>query len=167
MIMDHHHGVIYACLSKRTSVELLSKLAVLLSYEVVHFDSIDQSGVPIYHTNVMMCLGSGLAVVCLDSIVDKIQRYQLTNSLESNDYKILDISLEQVIRYAGNMIQLKTLKDDYVMVMSDQARRSLSGMQIKELEKHSDIISADIGTIEAVGGGSARCMIAEIFLDRK
>ena len=167
LIFDHDSKVIYACLSPRTDIRLLDKIAVLLGYEMVPFHSVDRSGVPIYHTNVMMAMGLNEAVVCLDSIPDHAEKERLVTRIEASGKSVLPITFDQLEHFAGNMIQLRNDIGQSIYVMSVQAHESLSKTQIKQLEKSSSIVAVDIETIETYGGGSARCMIAELFADRK
>jgi hypothetical protein len=167
MIIDHDEGVIYACLSPRTSIQLLDKMAILAGYKMIVFNSVDADGMPIYHTNVMMALGVSDAVICLSSIPNENEKANLIKSIKSSGRDICDISFQQMNQYAGNMIQLLDDQDDAVLIMSKQAYDSLHKDQIRQLSKNSKIVAPDIKTIETYGGGSARCMIAEIFLEER
>lgn len=167
ILYDHDEKVAYACLSPRTDIRLLDKLAVLLGYKIVSFTSVDERNVPIYHTNVMMALGEEYAIVCLDSIPSEEEKEKLIAAIEAGNRTVFPISYAQVNAYAGNMIQLRNKEGEPVLVMSAQARKSLTKNQVKTLESSSILLSPDIQTIEEYGGGSARCMIAEIFLDKR
>lgn len=167
ILYDHDEKVAYACLSPRTDIRLLDKLAVLLGYKIVSFTSVDERNVPIYHTNVMMALGEEYAIVCLDSIPSEEEKEKLIAAIEAGNRTVFPISYAQVNAYAGNMIQLRNKEGEPVLVMSAQARQSLTKNQVKTLESSSILLSPDIQTIEEYGGGSARCMIAEIFLDKR
>lgn len=167
MLFDHARRIIYACISPRTDLELLNKISVLLDYEVHHFYATDPNGQAIYHTNVMMCLGHQMVIVCLESIRKPDEKQKLIERYESQALTIVDISMQQVYAFAGNMLQLKSHSGEWLLVMSEQARKSLNPAQIKTLERYSTIVSADISFIENVGGGSARCMIAEMMPDAK
>lgn len=164
MLFDHDAKIIYACLSPRTSIELLDKMSVLAGYEIIAFTSVDRGGQPIYHTNVMMALGVKEVIICLDSIPDEAEKLKVQEAIARSNRSIIDISYDQVEAFAGNMIQLKNQLEEPVLVMSKQAYDSLTELQVKELESTSAIVAPDISTIEKYGGGSARCMIAEIFL---
>jgi hypothetical protein len=163
MILDRDNRVIYACLSDRTNVEILEKFSILMNYQKVFFHAVDRNGLEIYHTNVMMALGEEIAVVCLETIEDERERKELVKKLEETRKQIIEISQEQMEHFAGNMLELKNKKGYRYMVMSEQAFKSLNTKQIEEIEASSQIIHAPLNTIEKYGGGSARCMIAEIF----
>ena len=163
LVLDREHRVAYACRSPRTHHTALAQWAELLGYETVVFDSADEQGTPVYHTNVMMHVGTHFAVICLDSIHDTAQRSMLVESLTRNGKEIVDISLAQMHQFAGNMLELRNSTGEKLLVMSQTARQSLTPQQIAMLEQDVHILSPDIHTIETVGGGSARCMLAEIF----
>jgi hypothetical protein len=163
MILDRENKIAYACLSTRTNTEVLSLFCKLFNYTPIYFNAFDQNKVPVYHTNVLMALGKNIAIVCLESIYDKIHRKNLTDSLNANGKTIIDITFDQMVKFAGNMIQLKTSSGNLLLVMSKQGYESLSNEQISKIEKLTGIFYSDISHIEKYGGGSARCMIAEIF----
>ncbi len=167
MLFDHDHRLIYACLSPRTHIELLDKISVLLDYRVVAFNSVDTEGESIYHTNVMMAMLQDAMIVCMDSIPSKEERQRLELEIRHTNRTIIDISMDQVNAFAGNMIQLVTGFGEPVLVMSQQAHQSLTPNQLKTLSSSSKIIAPDLKTIEFYGGGSARCMIAEVFLEER
>lgn len=164
MLLDRIHKVVYACLSPRTSVELLNKFAVLKGYEAIHFRAY-ADGTAIYHTNVLMALGEEFVVICMDAIPDEADRKKLLSSFKRTGKEVIDISIAQMNAYAGNMIQLYSRHGNHLIVMSKSAHQSLNKQQIESLSRHGMIISADLSTIEKYGGGSARCMIAENFLE--
>ncbi|POY37423.1 amidinotransferase [Solitalea longa] len=164
MVLDRVDKVAYACLSPRTEISVLEDFCKQLGYEYVAFDAIDKSGKAIYHTNVMMCIGTGYAVVCLNSIPDDDEREMVANSLNASGKEIIEITLEQMNEFAGNMLELKNEAGESLLVMSEQAYKSLAASQIEKLSRYSKIVYAPIDTIEANGGGSARCMIAEVHL---
>ncbi len=166
MILDRTNKVVYACLSDRTHVEILEKFTVLRAYEKVFFYSTDKTGVPVYHTNVMMTLGEGFVLICMESIKDELEKKALVKKLKETNKEIIEISMDQMHQFAGNMIQLKNTSGKRFVVMSLQAKESLNSDQIAALESHGTILSPDLRTIETLGGGSARCMIAENFLIR-
>ncbi len=167
MILDRHHKLVYACRSVRTNEELLDQFCYFMCYEKVLFDAVDDKGVPIYHTNVMMALGTTFVVICLDSIKDKEQRVALVASFEQTNKDIIDISLAQMGNFAGNMLQVKNREGEHFLVMSSRAYESLTAEQIQQIEKHTQILHSDLKVIETYGGGSARCMMAEVFLPEK
>ncbi len=169
MVMDHDAKVIYAGYSQRTHPVPLDYLAKLLSYRVVGFDAvqeIDGAVSPIYHTNVMMHIGTDLAVVCLESIAKRSERQRVQESLTKSGKKVIPITLKQKFHFAGNMLEVTNDGGERFTVMSQAAFDSLGVGQIQQIEKHTTIISPSIPTIEKLGGGSARCMMAEIFLKK-
>jgi hypothetical protein len=164
MVLDRENKIVYACLSPRTDVEVLNTFCEYLHYTSVTFNATDASKQAIYHTNVMMCVGSKFAVVCLDSIHDAAEKEAVVTSLQNTDKEIIKITLEQMNRFAGNMLEVKNTEGESLLVMSRSAHQSLTEDQIKILEKYTEILSANLTTIETIGGGSARCMLAEVHL---
>jgi hypothetical protein len=165
VVFDHLYKVAYACLSDRTHEDLFLELCSTIDYQGVSFTAKDQNQIPIYHTNVMMAIGTDLAVVCFDSIPDSDERSLLRHSLELTGRTLVEISLEQMALFAGNMLEVGSL--ERYLVMSSTAFQSLSQGQIKLIEKVITILPVAIPTIEKYGGGSVRCMMAEIFLPSK
>lgn len=167
LIPDRDHEIVYACYSPRTNDELLEIWCEKTGYQKVGFTSLDQNEQEIYHTNVMMAVGVEFVVICMESIIEK-DRNRVKNMLENSGKKIIDISFEQVNAFAGNMLQLKSSKTDKTyLLMSTTAYHSLEKGQIEQLEAFTTIIHSDIPTIERIGGGSVRCMVAENFLPLK
>ncbi len=169
MIFDRQNRILYAALSERTDQELCIKFADQFDYTPVLFSAwqtVNTSRKKIYHTNVMMCVAEQYAVICLDSIDDRMERELVETSLRSSGKEIIEITEDQVRQFAGNMIQLSNTNGDFFIVMSSSAYHSLTPEQIYKLEKHNTIIHSPLDTIEALGGGSARCMITEIFLPK-
>lgn len=167
MVMDHSARVIYACFSERTHPVPLDYVSKLLGYGLVGFDAVQEiqgKVSPIYHTNVMMHIGTDLAVVCLESIAKKSERQQVQDSLTQSGKKVIPITAKQKFNFAGNMLEVSNDGGEKFTVMSQAALDSLNVGQIQQIEKYSTIISPQIPTIEKLGGGSARCMLAEIFL---
>ncbi len=167
MVLDRTNKIAYACLSIRTEAEALNNFCQLAGYKSVIFNAVDASGYPIYHTNVMMCIGDKFAVVCLNSIPNLHERDFLKKVLNSTGKEIIEITLEQMNQFAGNMLQVSNEDGESLLVMSEQAYKSLDEVQISTLNKFSKIIYAPLYTIEKNGGGSARCMLAEIHLPKK
>ena len=166
LILDRNEHLAYACQSPRTCEEVLEEWSFKMGYDYFLFHAEDMNGNPIYHTNVMMSVGEQLAIVCLDAITDIEERMSLIELLEESDKEIVKISLEQMNDFAGNMLQLHTVKEGelkYIMVMSARAKDSLDQDQIEAIEKYCKIVAPDLEFIERNGGGSARCMLAEIF----
>ncbi len=167
MVMDHDSKTIFACYSERTHPTPLDYLGKLLGYKVLGFHAVqDIKGTvsPIYHTNVMMHIGSDLAVVCLDSISRASEKQAIQKSLTQAGKKVVPITSKQKFHFAGNMLEVGNDGGEKFTVMSETALDSLNIGQIQLIEKYTTIISPTIPTIEKLGGGSARCMMAEIFL---
>jgi hypothetical protein len=164
LVLDQPNKIAYACLSPRTDTGLLNDWAKQMELQPVSFSARDATAQDIYHTNVMMCVGDKFAIVCLESVSDSAERAALRASLEQSGKEIVEISLEQMTKFAGNMLQLSTVSGESILVMSQQAFDSLCAEQINALEKYARPIPIDISTIESCGGGSVRCMIAENYL---
>lgn len=164
MVLDRDHAIAYACLSPRTDKNVLTVFCEKLHYQPVCFTASDTENQPIYHTNVMMCVADAYAVICLDSIQDNAERQMVMRKLTETGKQIIEISVDQMNQYAGNMLQVHNAGGKTFLVMSSRAFRSLTANQVQRIEAFNPIIHSDITTIETNGGGSARCMIAEIFL---
>jgi hypothetical protein len=163
MVLDRHKRIAYCCRSPRTSEKVLSEFCSRMSYDAIVFDAVDKEGNPIYHTNVMMSIGLQIAIVCFESIREEIERKKVTAALTAAGKIIVDISLEQVTHFAGNMLEVKSRNGTPLMIMSSSARNALTLTQGTTISTFNRIIAPDLQTIETVGGGSARCMLAEIF----
>ncbi len=163
MVLDRTHKIAYASLSDRTDPSLLETWCTEMDYTPHTFHA-ESNGKAIYHTNVMMAIASQVAVVCLDCLPIENERMALRDSL-GKYHSVVEITDLQVQSFAGNMLALKNNKGEELMVMSSRAMESLTPEQKKAIKKYCRIVSAPINTIEDVGGGSARCMIAEIFLE--
>lgn len=169
LVLDRVNRKAYCALSPRADEELLIEFCEDFEYTPIVFTANQTVGgarLPIYHTNVMMCIGEHLAVICLDSIDDKKERKNVAKQLKKDKKEIIDITEKQLVHFAGNMLQLQGADDKY-LVMSNAAYQSLTPVQIRQIEKHSTILSSSLDIIEACGGGSARCMMAEVFLPKK
>lgn len=162
IIFDYAHDKAYACLSPRTDEALFNELCDFLNYEPIIFHARDADGQLIYHTNVMMCLASRYAVVCLECI-DPAQRAQVIESIEGTGHQLIEISLEQVYQFAGNMFEVEGSNGQSYLVMSETALNSLTKEQVATIEQYSEIISMSIPTIEKYGGGSIRCMMCRVY----
>lgn len=162
VVFDHIHQKAYACLSERTHAVVLDQLCQFLNYEAVTFSAKDSQGMPIYHTNVMLSIAPDFVVICLESIHNKTERTKITAHFEATGHKIIPISLPQVYEFAGNMLCVHQATQKYLL-MSQRAADSLAPTQKNQLEAHASIVALNIPTIETIGGGSARCMLAEIF----
>ncbi|MDD2791873.1 MAG: arginine deiminase-related protein [Sediminibacterium sp.] len=167
MVLDREHRIAYACLSPRTNLRVLEDFCNRMGYQAITFHSVDGNHQPIYHTNVMMCVADSYVVICLESIPDQAERSMVKASLEKTGKTIIEISTNQMNHFAGNMLQVHNRKGEKFLVMSSQAYHSLTPQQILTIEQYNPIIHSDITTIETNGGGSARCMMAEIFLELK
>lgn len=164
MVLDREHQIAYACLSPRTMEQPLAAFCAEMGYRSVSFTAIDGKGEPIYHTNVMMCVADEYVIICLDCIPDETEKQALMNSFRDTNKEMIPISYEQVNHFAGNMLQVHNQQGEKWLVMSSQAYHSLSAGQVALIKKYNPILHSDIKTIETNGGGSARCMMAEIFL---
>ena len=162
IVLDRKSKTAYCSISKRSNVDLFKKFCLDMDYVSVTFNSSYQSK-PIYHTNVMMSICNNFSVICLDSIQNKQERESIIEKLNSSGLEIIDITVDQMCSFIGNCIQLVDSESNPLLVMSSRAYNSIKNSQLKIIEKHTDIIHSDIKTIEGNGGGSARCMIAEIF----
>ncbi len=167
MILDRVNRLVYACLSPRTDADMLDKFCEWAGYKKVVFHSVDKHGQEIYHTNVMMAMGDKFVVICMESIHDEAEREMLIDHFKTTNKTIIDLRMEQVEAFAGNMLQVQNDEGKTFLVMSEQAYKSLRQEQIDLIEHFTNIIYAPIYTIEKYGGGSARCMMAEVFLDKK
>ncbi|MEO5563259.1 MAG: arginine deiminase-related protein [Chitinophagaceae bacterium] len=164
MVLDRDNKIAYACLSPRTSGEVLNEFCRQMNYTPVVFDATDENGSPIYHTNVMMCVADKFVVICLDSIQDMEQSQKVENTIKASGKTIIDITDEQMSHFAGNMLQVENKDHEKLLVMSTQAYQSLTKKQIDILSGYNRIIHSPLTTIETNGGGSARCMMAEVHL---
>ena len=162
IVLDRQNKFAYCSLSKRSDQDLLKIFCSEMNYKPVVFNSLYQSK-PIYHTNVMMSICNNFSIICLDSIVDENQKKDVVTNLKNSNLEIIDIKIDQMCSFLGNCIQLVDSKSNPLLVMSSRAYSSIKNSQLKIIEKHTDIVHSDIKTIEDNGGGSARCMIAEIF----
>lgn len=170
MILDRENRIAYCSISNRSNEDLFIDFCEDFEFTPVLFNSFQSVGderLPIYHTNVMMCVTMSYVIICLDSIDDKKQRKNVCEFIKKSEKELINISENQVEKFAGNMLELINGKGESVLVMSKSAENSLSENQKNTITNYSKIISSDINTIELCGGGSARCMMAEIFLPKK
>jgi len=170
LLLDRVNGKAYCALSPRADEDLLIEFCEDFEFTPVSFvanQTLNEKRVPIYHTNVMMCLGEKFSVICLDSIDDKKERKEVIKHLKEDKKEIIAITEEQVNNFAGNMLQVMGSNNERYIVMSNSAFESLNKQQINQLEKHGKILYSSLDTIEACGGGSARCMMAEVFLPKE
>jgi hypothetical protein len=166
MVLDYEQKIAYACLSERTHLPLLQQFGQLLGFQIVHFAATDQQAMPIYHTNVLMCIAKKYAVVCLDVVRNPTEKAYLQQKFENTGKTIVTISYQQMERFAGNMLELSNASGSSLLVMSSSAYNSLTSQQLSVIQSFSEIVHSDLSTIESLGGGSARCMIAEILLPK-
>jgi len=169
LLLDRENGKAYCALSPRADEDLLIEFCEDFEFTPVSFVSyqtVNDKRLPIYHTNVIMCLGEKFSVICLDSIDDKKERKNVIKHLKEDHKEIISISEQQVNSFAGNMLQVLGSNDERYIVMSNSAYESLTNQQIKQIEKHGKILYSSLDTVEACGGGSARCMMAEVFLPK-
>ncbi len=170
ILMDRQNERAYCALSARADEELFIEFCEDFEYTPVIFtanQTVDGKRLPIYHTNVMMCLAENFCVICLDSIDDKKERKNVLKHLKQTGKEVIVITEEQMHQFSGNMLQVLGENDQKILVMSAAAHNSLTKPQIDTIEKHCRILSSDLTTIETCGGGSARCMMAEVFLPKK
>jgi hypothetical protein len=169
LLLDRVNRKAYCSLSARADEELIIEFCEDFEYTPVIFTSfqtIEEKRLPIYHTNVMMALGENYAVICIDCIDDKKEAKNVLKHLKEDGKEVVIITEAQVNSFAGNMMQVSNDKGERILVMSDQAYASLTAFQINQLEQYNQIIHPSISTIETLGGGSVRCMMAEVFLPR-
>ena len=164
MVLDRDNRFAYACLSPRTDRQVLEDFCTRMNYTPVVFNSMDEKNQPIYHTNVMMCVADRYVVICLDSIPDEKEKNNVIEKINASGKSIISISLSQMNHFAGNMLQIENSSGEKILVMSSQAYESLSPAQVAELSGFNRILHSSLHTIESNGGGSARCMMAEIHL---
>lgn len=170
MVLDHVSRVAYTARSHRADTHVLERFCTDFSYEPMAFDAVDSDGIPVYHTNVMACVGTDVALVALELIADPHRREQVRERLTVNGRRVVELTEEQVREFAGNAVELCGRTPEgrrrYVMAMSSRARRSLRSDQVAVIEESCEIIDIAIPTIE-LAGGSVRCMIAGVHLDRR
>ena len=162
MVLDRDKRLAFACLSPRTDLPVLEDFCGKMNYKPIVFHSVNETGQAIYHTNVMMCVADSYVVICLDSIPDPVEKKFVTETIKSGGKEIIRISMSQMNQFAGNMLQLENNRKEKILVMSSAAWHSLHPEQIEKLTGFNPIMHASLRHIESNGGGSARCMIAEI-----
>lgn len=163
IVFDHGAQIAYAALSTRTNEMLLNQICDLISYKAHPYSCKDSSGMDFYHTNVILHIGNGYAVLYEQGIENHVEKAKLVNSLKESGKELIFISPEQVSSFCGNMLQVKNAKDDLFLLCSETALQAFDPAQKKILEKYSEIISFHIPTIEHIGGGGIRCMLAELY----
>ncbi|MEO7924350.1 MAG: arginine deiminase-related protein [Chitinophagaceae bacterium] len=167
MVIDHDNKMIYACVSERTSLPVLEKYASTNGYQAIVFLGTDKEGRPVYHTNVVMSIGEGFCILCEEAIDEEWELIAVRQLLESTNHTIISITRDQLHCFAGNMLQVKNSRGDKFLIHSKTAFDSLRKEQKQMLEAYSTLLPIAVPTIEEMGGGSVRCMMAEIFLDKR
>jgi hypothetical protein len=167
MVLDRQQRICYAGYSTRTHAQALDQLVSHLGYELCAFNAVDRQGVAIYHTNVMMSVGTRLAVACLASVPQPGERAALRERLESSGKQVVALNWAQLESFAGNMLEVHNAAGEPLLVMSRTAWQSLDADQRRLIETHTTPLPVNIDTIERIGGGSARCMLAEVFLPKR
>ncbi len=163
MVLDRVNQIAYACLSPRTHLDLLKSFCAKMRFRPISFHAFNKDGVPVYHTNVMMSVANQYVVLCAESIPDESERENVLSVIQSTHKQIILLSINQMNHFAGNMLQLTNENNEDFLIMSSQAYRSLSTEQISEIQQYNPIYHTSLDIIEKNGGGSARCMIAEVF----
>lgn len=166
LVLDRANKIGYACLSPRTHVEALKEFAQRLGYGIVTFDARDRDGHAIYHTNVMMSLGERFGVVCLEAIAETQERFRVLKRLETTSREVIEITFDQMLSFAANLLELKSPKGN-IIVLSTRAAKALTRPQKDALRRHGKLVTSSLNAIETFGGGSVRCVLAENFLDKK
>jgi hypothetical protein len=167
LVFDHVNRLAYTCRSPRTNEELVYKLCNMLSYKPVIFDAFDEQKKPIYHTNVLMCIGKRFAVICLDAIPSEKDQDLILDNFAVTGHRIIAISYAQMRAFAGNMLEVETADSDPVVVLSESAFDCFLPGQINAISQFAELLPIKISTIERFGGGSVRCMITEIHLPKR
>jgi hypothetical protein len=166
LVLDRPGRTVYASISPRTTESLLREYGGRFGFRVVSFHAVDRTGIPVYHTNVALALGTGVAVLCAEAVGDAGERRALIEALENGGRDVVEIDMDQLDAFAGNMLALASREGDPLLVMSERAFSSLRPEQHRRLERHGRLVRSPIPTIEELGGGSVRCMLAEVFLPR-
>lgn len=167
MVIDHDHEMIYAAISERTNLSVLEKFASTNGFQAIVFLATDKEGHPIYHTNVVMAVGEKFAVLCEEAIEEEWELIAVKQLLESTDHTIIPITREQLYTFAGNLLEIKNKRGESLIVLSETAMKALRTDQLQVLQSFGKLVPVAVPTIEQVEGGSVRCMMAEIFLQRK
>src|SRR5450432_829854 len=166
LVLDRTHRIAYASLSPRTDLDVLGEFAQLLDYELVTFEAQGIGAQPVYHTNVAMAIGTRFAVVCGEAIAQSQHREAVFTRLRAAGHEIIDITREQMCAFAGNLLELAP-PGGSIIAMSTTAWRSLDAAQRRTLESHGNIVPVAVPTIERMGGGGVRCMLAELHLPKR
>ena len=164
MVLDHQNKIAYGCLSERLDINAFNEWCDKMQFKAIAFKAVDDKAQPIYHTNVMMCMGHQFVVICVESIPNEQEKQLVLDSFLQTSKEVITISQDQLNHFAGNMLQVFDINEKPHLIMSEQAYTTLNDAQLKSLEKYNPLLPISIPTIEALGGGSTRCMMAEIYL---
>ncbi len=167
MVLDRENKIAYACLSPRTDKDVLEKFCEVVDYQSIIFNAVDEKMQPIYHTNVLMCVADKYVVICMNAIISQEEKNLVGKSIIASGKTLVEISFDQMNHFAGNMLQVQNNKGENLLVMSSQAYQSLSETQKDLLLQFNPMLHSSLNIIEINGGGSARCMMAEIYLEPK
>lgn len=167
MVIDHDNKMIYAAVSERTNLAVLEKFASANKYQAIVFLATDKNGKPVYHTNVVMSLGQDFAILCEEAIEEEWELIAVRQLLESTGHTVIPITRDQMHAFAGNMLEVQNQKGEKLLVLSQTAFNSLTSEQIQMLEAYARLLPIAIPTIEEIEGGSVRCMMAELFLQKR
>lgn len=167
MVLDRENKLVYACLSSRTHPQVLEIFCTESGYTAITFNAVDGQNLPIYHTNVLMCVADKFVVICLDTIISESEKSKILRSFKTTHKEVIPISLTQMNNFAGNMLEVKNQEGKNYLILSAAAFNSLNDVQKVKLKSYAEILYADLQTIESNGGGSARCMLAEVCLPLK
>jgi hypothetical protein len=163
LVLDHQNKIAYGCISERLDKAAFTSWCIKMQFKPIAFKAVDDKTQAIYHTNVMMCIGNQFVVICLESIPDEQEKQILLECFLQTNKEVITISQDQLNHFAGNMLQVFDIHEKPHLIMSEQAHSSLEPAKVKNLEKYNPILPISIPTIEALGGGSTRCMMAEIY----
>ncbi len=167
LVFDHDNATIYANISERCESDALTQYATHFGFDVWPLEAVTSMAVPVYHTNVLLAIGTDFAVIASDTLTPSVPNNRAMQALREHKQDVIEINEQQMVEgMCGNILQLQSSRGEPLIVMSDSARKSFTTDQILRLERHGSLVAADIATIEYVGGGSARCMLAEIFLQK-
>jgi hypothetical protein len=163
LVLDRENSILYASVSSRTSPIMIDRVARILNYKPIIFDSFDEHDKPIYHTNVMLSITNKYAIICMDSIKDKLQKSALLHHFKLTNKLVININYDQVKHMCGNVLELYNAHEESLLILSHQAKLNFTNEQLNTIQKYSRLVPVEIDTIETIGGGSARCMMAEIY----
>lgn len=166
LVLDRRSRTAYACLSPRTTAGALAEFSAALGYRIVSFDALGPDGQPAYHTNVLMAVGEGVAVICADAMPDAASRAAVLAALAESGHEVIEIDSGEMGNFAGNLLMLRARDGTARIALSECAWQGLASEKRRRLERHGGIVASPIPTIEWLGGGSVRCMLAEVFLPR-